>query len=57
VGAYHPVVTDYDAKTTGEDDESGEDGVTGEGVDDDTATLDEVEPPPAGTRDVPPQAG
>jgi hypothetical protein len=50
-------VTDYDAKTTGEDDESGEDGVTGEGVDDDTATLDEVEPPPAGTRDVPPRAG
>ncbi len=51
-------MTDYQAKTPGEDEETGDgfkDDETGEGWNDDTATLDEVEPPPAGSRDEPPQ--
>lgn len=53
-------MTDDQAKTPGEDEETADgfkDDETGEGWDDETATLDEVEPPPAGWRDTPPQPG
>jgi hypothetical protein len=46
-------VSDYEAKTTGEDEENFGDDVSGEGVDDETAALDEVEPPPPGSREEP----
>jgi hypothetical protein len=52
-------VTGNQAKTRGEGKESGDgldDDETGEGWDDETATLDEVEPPPAGRRDEPPKS-
>jgi hypothetical protein len=45
-GRIIPFVTDEQPTTPGRDDEARDDDVSGEGVDDETATLDEVEPPP-----------